>query len=193
MARELGKTWIAMKMALSESLIPSQKVLFLCASSKLADMVNKKIGSSLCVRDVRSLFQSIIENFGDYQEPLYLGLSNGLKDNTTKYDAIFVDEAQDFTEEWAEIIRRLLVNEKKSRLGVFFDDVQVFRKDSFENGFGINDLPFLLHENIRNTSNIYNWASEKTNLGTDMIANPVEGPTPITENIIEPGTLNTYF
>ncbi len=184
-----GKTWIAMKMAVKESLIPTQRVLFLCASSKLADKVKKQIGSTVEVKDIRSLFYLIINNFEVYQEPLYLGLSNELKEDITKYDAIFVDEAQDFNEEWAGIVKRLLVDPKKSRLGVFYDDVQVFRKDSFGDGFGIDCLPFLLHENIRNTANIYNWVSEKTNLGRDMIANPVEGPTPIMENINEPGQL----
>jgi len=53
----------------------------------------------------------------------------------------------------------------------------------------IKEPPYLLHENIRNTANIYNWTSEKTNLGRDMIANPVEGPTPITEVISDRGQL----
>ena len=72
---------------------------------------------------------------------------------------------------------------------MFYDDVQVLREESFSDGFEIASLPFLLHENIRNTANIYNWTSEKTNLGKDMIANPVEGPTPQTEMIQEKGQL----
>ena len=106
-----------------------------------------------------------------------------------KYDYIFVDEAQDFTSEWATIVKKLLVDENNSRLGVFFDDVQVLREDSFGDGFGIDEAPYLLRENIRNTANIYNWVADKTNLGTDMIANPVEGPTPITEMVYERGQL----
>jgi hypothetical protein len=50
-----------------------------------------------------------------------------------------------------------------------------------------------LHENIRNTANIYNWVAEKTNLGTDMIANPVEGPSPVTETIEEHGQLVLFL
>ena len=34
-----------------------------------------------------------------------------------------------------------------------------------------------------------NWTAEKTNLGTDMVANPVEGPTPTTEIVNEHGQL----
>lgn len=47
----------------------------------------------------------------------------------------------------------------------------------------ISAPPFLLHENIRNTANIYSWAMENTELGTDVIVNPVEGPWPVSENI----------
>lgn len=83
----------------------------------------------------------------------------------------------------------LLDDPEGSRLGIFFDDVQVLREESFGNGFGIGELPYLLRENIRNTANIYNWTAEKTNLGTDMVANPVEGPTPTTENVNEHGQL----
>lgn len=83
----------------------------------------------------------------------------------------------------------MLVDGSSSRLGIFFDDVQVLREDSFGDGFGIIESPYLLCENIRNTANIYNWVADKTNLGTDMIANPVEGPTPITEVVPERGQL----
>ena len=53
--------------------------------------------------------------------------------------------------------------------------------------------PFLLRENIRNTANIYKWTAEKTRLGTDVIANPVEGPTPQTELISDHRQLIHYL
>ncbi|MBO5208591.1 MAG: hypothetical protein J6B68_04515, partial [Lachnospiraceae bacterium] len=55
--------------------------------------------------------------------------------------------------------------------------------DSFGDAFMISTPPFLLRENIRNTSNIYSWAMDNTDLGTDVIVNPVEGPWPVSENI----------
>lgn len=184
-----GKTWIAMKMAKREAGIPEQKVLFLCASKPLAKMVSFHIGDTVDVKDIRSLFQNVIRDFETFREPTFVGLSNNLIEDCPKYDAIFVDEAQDFTSEWATIVKKLLIDEKNSRIGIFFDDVQVLREDSFDDGFGIDDAPYLLRENIRNTANIYNWVADKTNLGTDMIANPVEGPTPITEMVSERGQL----
>lgn len=188
-----GKTWIAMKMAKAEADHSGQKVLFACTSMPLAKMVKQHIGNSVDVYDMRSLFAQISENMDNYQPPLYRGISDGLVAALPKYDAIFIDEAQDFTVEWAGIIRKLLSDENNSRLGVFYDDVQVLREDSFGAGFGIAALPYLLHENIRNTANIYNWVSKKTKLGTDMIANPVEGPSPVTEIITERGQLVLFL
>lgn len=184
-----GKTWIAMKMAKKEAQNNNGHVLFLCTSSKLASEIKRQIGNEVEVKDVISFFREVTHDFDTLQAPLYQGILNLLNPEIRRYDAIFVDEAQDFSSEWAQVIKKVLVNPETSRLGVFYDDVQVLRKDSFDNGFGIKEPPYLLHENIRNTANIYNWTSEKTNLGRDMIANPVEGPTPITEVISDRGQL----
>lgn len=177
-----GKTWIAKKMAEKEASF-GKKTLFLCASKCLAEYLREITENSVEVRDIRSLFEEIITDFEMLQGPYYIGVYSNLKNDLNKYDAIFVDEAQDFSEECAKTIKHLLKDSEKSILGVFYDDVQILRQDSFGEGFGISTPPFLLHENIRNTSNIYNWTAEKTNLGTDMVSNPVEGPTPQTETI----------
>ncbi len=175
-----GKTWIAMKMAKEEAK-DNNRVLFLCQSAHLAKLVRSMIGESVTVLDTFSLFTNIVEEFDSLQAPYYPGIIQKLKPNLPLYDAIFVDEAQDFTEEWAALVRKLLLDPSESRLGVFYDDVQVLQEDSFGEGFGIASKPFLLRENIRNTANIYKWTADKTQLGTDVIANPVEGPTPQTE------------
>lgn len=184
-----GKTWIAMKMAQYEAKTLGQRVMFLCTSERLAGVVASQIGETVEVMSVSELFNKISSNATVLIAPMYSGISHSLKQVLPQYDAIFVDEAQDFTEEWASVVRNLLRDSKDSRLGVFYDDVQILREDSFRSGFNIFSLPFLLHENIRNTSNIYSWTAEKTKLGTDMIANPVEGPTPTTELVSEIGQL----
>jgi len=183
-----GKTWIAMKMAKIES-SKNKRVLFLCFSARLSSVINRMIGDTVEVKSVYELFITLTNNKDVLKAPLYRGISNHLIDNLPKYDAIFIDEAQDFTFEWAKVIRKMLSDSKMSRLGVFYDDVQVFREDSFGDGFEIDTLPYLLRENIRNTANIYNWTSDKTKLCKDMVANPVEGPTPVTEYIHEKGQL----
>ena len=143
-----GKTWIAMKMAKEESSDGEKRVLFLCQSPHLANYVSTMIGDTVTVLDTNTLFSKVISNFNEFQAPLYQGISQGLKLNIELFDAIFVDEAQDFTVEWATLVRKLLSDSIESRLGVFYDDVQILREDSFGEGFGINSKPFLLRENI---------------------------------------------
>lgn len=187
-----GKTWIAMKMALAEAQ-KGNRVLFLCASYPLAQRVSDYISPTVTVLSVKALLSSLVDDLSAYEAPFYHGVSASLKEHLPQYDAIFIDEAQDFSEEWAHIVKRLLKDPDRSRMGVFYDDVQILREHSFKNGFEIDQPPYLLHENIRNTANIYNWTSSKTNLGKDMVANPVEGPTPVTEIITEKGQLTHHL
>ena len=126
-----------MKMAKNAAEISGKNVLFLCSSKPLAEMVRSNIGDAVIVKEIRSLFENVIRDFNAFAEPTYDGLSNNFMEESTKYDAIFVDEAQDFTTEWANIVRNLLVEKDTSRLGIFYDDVQVLREDSFGDGFGM--------------------------------------------------------
>lgn len=64
-----------------------------------------------------------------------------------QYDAIFVDEAQDFSEEDAFNLKLFLKDEKQSRLGVFYDDVQKVRAETFGDAFMIEIPPFLHQRN----------------------------------------------
>ena len=172
-----------MKMAELEAKKPNASVLFLCTSPHLATMVKTLISDTIDVYDVVSLVNIVSKSPEMIELPKCEGIIDSLRHEIKKYDAIFIDEAQDFSEELACLTKMLLKDEALSRLGVFYDDVQVVRADSFGNAFMINTPPFLLHENIRNTSNIYSWTMERTNLGTDVIVNPVEGPWPVSEYI----------
>ena len=178
-----GKTWIAMKMAEMEAKEERKKVMFLCSSPHLATMVRSRISDKITVYDIPTLIKEISNNPGGYEAPKYEGIVDSIKNDIEKYDALFIDEAQDFSEDLAFLAKSMLVDEHESRLGVFYDDVQVVRDDSFGDAFMISTPPFMLHENIRNTSNIYSWAMENTELGTDVIVNPVEGPWPVSENM----------
>lgn len=178
-----GKTWIAMKMAELEVKDESKKVMFLCASPHLAAMVREKVSDRITVYDIPTLIAEVSVNPNGYEAPKYEGIVDSIKEDILKYDAIFIDEAQDFSEDLAFLAKSMLIDEQNSRLGVFYDDVQVVRDDSFGDAFMISTPPFLLRENIRNTSNIYSWAMDNTDLGTDVIVNPVEGPWPVSENM----------
>jgi superfamily I DNA and RNA helicase len=72
------------------------------------------------------------------------------------YDAIIVDEAQDFGEEFWLPVELLLRDETKSALFLFFDHNQaVYKRVS---SFPISDEPFLLTRNCRNTVQIHEAA-----------------------------------
>lgn len=139
------------------------KVLLTCKSIALASRLKDMVSEGVDVVDLDTLKSKCVKE---------------------KFDAIFVDEAQDFSEEDAFNLKLFLKDEKQSRLGVFYDDVQKVRAETFGDAFMIESPPFLLHENIRNTANIYKYAISETELGRDVITNPVEGPTPKRENIV---------
>lgn len=156
-----GKTWIALKMA-NEEAEKGGKVLLTCKSVALAKTLRRMAEECIDVIDLETL------------------RVQGAKG---EYDAVFVDEAQDFSEEDAFNLKIYLKHEKQSRLGVFYDDIQKVRTETFGDAFMIEIPPFLLRENIRNTANIYRYATNETELGQDVITNPVEGPAPKTESI----------
>lgn len=175
-----GKTWLAINLANKEAKIENHDVLCVCASKPLAGIIKNNVSSKIDVYDIDTLFEMVACEGFNLEEP-YQGIEDNVREDCKKYDAIFIDEAQDFSPEWAYVIKILLKDEKQSRLGVFYDDVQILRNNSFGDTFMIDTPPFLLQENIRNTSSIYDWATERTNLGMDVISNPIQGPKPIVE------------
>ena len=79
-----------------------------------------------------------------------------------KYDAIIVDEGQDFRPEWYEFLERLLENKEDGRCVVFYDETQ----DLFGRW---NDLPWgsenvarkQLRQNCRNTKSIVSYINKR--------------------------------
>ncbi|MFW6030338.1 MAG: hypothetical protein ACOCRO_08805 [Halanaerobiales bacterium] len=61
---------------------------------------------------------------------------------------------------------------------MFYDKAQNIHDRDFGNEFMIDNDPFVLKENIRNTSNIYNWTVENTGLGKNVYPNTIEGAFP---------------
>lgn len=95
-----------------------------------------------------------------------------------KYDAIIVDEAQDFNEEWALTLRYLLKDESTSIFYVFYDEDQnIFHRD-FGEAFLIDSAPFVLRRNLRNTENIWSFVTRETGLGLQSYTNNIIGIDP---------------
>jgi hypothetical protein len=90
----------------------------------------------------------------DVQLPFALALSTEL--SGLRYDAVVVDEGQDFRDEFWFPLICLLVNEMESTFYVFFDHNQAIYTPSTQ--LPIDDDPFVLTTNCRNTIHIHDAA-----------------------------------
>lgn len=96
----------------------------------------------------------------------------------TQYDAIIVDEGQDFHKEWLEILMLTLHNSEQGIFYVFYDNNQnIYRR--------IKDLesllrvsPFVLTQNCRNTRAIHNVVKEFHPNSDDLVCIGPEGQSP---------------
>jgi superfamily I DNA and RNA helicase len=179
-----GKTFIGIKKAVRDC-IDGKKVLFICCNSELAKFVDSKISDHYNI-DSCTYDELMLKLLGEK----YLQVTpneNGnrccfeLLDNVPlndKYDSIIVDEAQDFDVDMGLSVRSLLKNDAQSTLYVFYDKNQNIFEMDFENAFAIDAPPYVLRYNIRNTGSIYRCAVERTNLGTDTVANNIVGVQP---------------
>lgn len=142
-----GKTWVALKFV-EEYRKANLKVLLTCMNSHLINFFKEKIGDYPNV-DIITFQDLLIKNKVVDEEENYLNvdlLDRVLNVTKKKYDAIVVDEAQDFNVECAMAITQFLVDEDKSILNVFFDKTQnIFNRD-FEEGFGIEYPSFYLRK-----------------------------------------------
>lgn len=179
-----GKTFIGIKKAVRDC-IDGKKVLFICCNSELAKFVGSKISDHYNI-DSCTYDELMLKLFGEKYLQI-LPNENGnrccfeLLDDVSpndKYDSIIVDEAQDFDIDMGLSVRSLLKNDAESTLYVFYDKNQNLFKMDFENAFAIDAPPYVLRYNIRNTGRIYRCAVERTNLGTDTVANNIVGVQP---------------
>lgn len=171
-----GKTWIAYKFAKKASL-EGKNVLITMSSKHLTSLYKSLLSNygnisilsfeEMVINEEVDINQTSDKIFGGYDSASY-----------KKFDSIIVDEAQDFDQYQAMVIS-LHLKDSNSEFRVFFDKTQNVLDKDFKDGFDITIPPFLLRENLRNTSSIYDWATEKTNLGKDVITNQIIGPTPI--------------
>lgn len=70
-----------------------------------------------------------------------------------RFDAVIVDEAQDFYDEWWVTLIELLADPDQSILYAFYDDNQLIYQQDVR--IPIEGEPYVLNENIRNTRQIF--------------------------------------
>lgn len=175
-----GKTWIGIK-KIRRCLEAGKKGLFLCSNPVLADEVRGRINSKKA--EVYSISDYAYRLLGD--KALSAPEKHGCKeyadllseiDDLPQFDLVVVDEAQDFTEDWAYCSNLFVCNQ--GSLYVFYDESQNVFSRSFGEKFYINEEPFVLRYNIRNTSNIYQYTKDRTHLGMETLVNQIEGVEP---------------
>lgn len=175
-----GKTWIGIK-KIKRCLLEGNKPLYLCYNAILAETVRKIIDNEkvdvYCIDEfAKQILGAKVQNahiVNDCRE--YADLFSEVS-QLPQYDLVVVDEAQDFTEDWAYCTN--LITKENGSLYVFYDESQNVFSRNFGEKFYIDEPPFVLRYNIRNTSNIYEYTQKRTVLGTDTLVNQIEGVEP---------------
>ena len=172
-----GKTWIAFKFA-KQAGLQGKQVLLTTLNKQLTKMFSQMLKGYSNIQ-VKS-FEELVASDGI---PCSVNTSSVLQEyqriRPVLFDTIVVDEAQDFDRNQAVIITKHLRDPIHSELRVFYDSTQNIMNKDFQDGFSIGLSPFVLRENLRNTSSIYEWATDRTSLGRDVITNQIIGPIPV--------------
>ncbi len=199
-----GKTFIAMKKAI-QLYKEDKKTLFLCFNKELRDSIESylceklnidsdKLATKISILTLHSLIKILAKALlgGKDLQQLYFfnnnfqfeKSANILNENLDDiseiqiYDAILIDEAQDIHPDLASLIRRMLKNQKKSILYIFFDESQnLFTNKFISTQFGMNpdqDL-IVLDKNLRNTVEIGKWIKNATHLGNYSSYSEING------------------
>jgi hypothetical protein len=160
-----GKTMLALEKA-RRLAREGYRVLVTCFNQNLGNWMAAQVDDerievrrflSLCAQWARRAGVEFDEgaNEGDatFYDRLPELLMESLKSLPERFDAIIVDEGQDFEEEWWVPIQELLVDPKDGILYIFYDDNQ--RLYTRESSFPISGEPYHLTVNCRNTRQIH--------------------------------------
>jgi len=102
------------------------------------------------------------------------------------YDAVIVDEGQDFHKNWCDTLKFIFDKYRSRVVYLFYDDNQtIFTKQknlpitSLITESGLGNHLFRLRDNLRNTLNIHNFAVEKSGLGGTSRSADINGIDPV--------------
>jgi hypothetical protein len=160
-----GKTMLAFHKA-TQLAEQGQRVLLTCFNKNLADDLRVRAGDmpNLDIAHFHRVAVGMMNQAGiechDKRDATFFretipGLMLDALDQLPehRYDAIIVDEAQDFEDSWWEPIQFLLRDMEQSILYIFYDSNQnIFVEQS---NFPIQTPPYLLTANCRNTQHIH--------------------------------------
>jgi bacteriocin biosynthesis cyclodehydratase domain-containing protein len=176
-----GKTLLAIEKARQLAEEGLEKILFTCYNHALAQYLGEVLGyqkqfdvfsfHQLCVYWANQAGQAMTyreEAPPDYfNETLPNVLMEAIDTLGSQYDALIVDEGQDFRQEWWEVLPWMLHDPADGIFYVFFDDNQrVYRERS---PIPVAGEPYLLDENCRNTQLQAEDQVEARNLIDDLL------------------------
>jgi superfamily I DNA and RNA helicase len=174
-----GKTVLALNDARRLSAL-GNKTLFLCFNRPLADEL-----TSHCRSD-RNLFVNTfdghasrladIENISiEGPEDHSMAILMAAERQSNRFDAVIVDEAQDFQSDWWEAVVALLADPESSRLHIFADSAQDIYEGSGLDRFQYTRFP--LTKNCRNTAEIARYVHRIGRVNTETLVGAT-GPQP---------------
>jgi nuclease-like protein/UvrD-like helicase family protein/AAA domain-containing protein len=163
-----GKTLLAVEKA-TQLAREGFRVLLTCYNRSLADHLRRQLAgkSGIDVFDFHQLCLEFARRAGVpldqaapspdfFERELPEALLTALERIPDRYDAIIVDEGQDFSDDYWVSLTCALQDPNSGILYVFYDDNQdLFRPPALPDGF---PQPFQLTENYRNTSQIHSVA-----------------------------------
>ncbi len=163
-----GKTFLALEKActLAEA---GNDVLLLCFNQRLAEWLRTQCvqKESISIHHYHGLCSHFCQIAGlplptpdplsdpktFFAATLPEALLDAISATDRRFDAVIVDEGQDFESLWWISIQELLKDGTQGPLYIFYDDNQHIYSTHLE--FPITDDPFLLSENCRNTQRIH--------------------------------------
>lgn len=165
-----GKTFLAIEKARRLSDLDNKmRILLVCFNIRLAEKLREILNEyknidvfhfhGLCTKLCKDAAIPVPQPdpFGSNENYFKFDLPDILMEalcyTDDRYDALIVDEGQDFESTWWVPLMETLGNPKSDIFYIFYDDNQVLYERQLN--FPIADEPFHLTENCRNTKNIH--------------------------------------
>lgn len=183
-----GKTMLAVEKArrLAEQ---GFDVLLTCFNVALAQHLAIAMPPNVTVLHFHGLCEALIQEAGVraippqdpnlyYNEFLPNRLLDAIEELGSQYDAIVVDEGQDFLEEWWLGLSALLHDDKEGIFYIFFDDNQNLYRNTDRLPGLIDQAPYPLTENCRNTTGIHRLVAQFHPQGASIRCRAPQGREP---------------
>jgi len=165
-----GKTMLAIEKA-RRLAIEGFEVLLTCHSKPLAEDLHHRMSDKIPVMHFHGLCSTMAREAGIATgdvDSLPDALLEAVDRLGPRFDAIIVDEGQDFEETWWLPLVSLLRDPEDGILYVFFDDNQnIYRRQGHIPGV-VDELPFTLTDNCRNTQRIHQVVSSFYHAPTNL-------------------------